>query len=260
MNPTEYQRMFELEDTHWWYAGMRAISFALLDGILPKKEGLRILDAGCGTGNHLIHLSRRGRAVGVDISEDALRFCRVREVTVARASVVDLPFQDETFDVVTCFDVLYHRWVTQDSPAVRELARVLRPGGVLLARMAAYRWLWSAHDEAVHSRHRYVRREVIALLENAGLDVKRATYCNSILLPLIMLRRGFGRLTGKQGSDLAFLPRPIERILRGVLKIEARWLSKRSLPFGASITALCQKPPSRERPLASGGVRDKRIG
>jgi SAM-dependent methyltransferase len=242
MNPIEYQHTFELEGTHWWFVGMRAISFALLDPALPRKDNLRILDAGCGTGNHLIHLSRRGRALGVDISDEALRFCRARDVTTARASLAALPFPDQTFDCVTCFDVLYHRWIVDDASATRELVRVLRPGGLLLIRVAAYRWLWSAHDEAVQARHRYRRREVAALLEGAGIEIKRVTYCNSILLPLIILRRGFGRLTGQQESDLTFLPWPLEWLLKHILFLEARWLRRHSFPVGGSIIALGRKP------------------
>ena len=86
MNVEEYARMYEAEERQWWYAGMRRISGALLDRHLaPGESGRRILDAGCGTGNNLAHFRARGRAVGVDLSEDALRFCRTRGVQAARA-------------------------------------------------------------------------------------------------------------------------------------------------------------------------------
>ena len=119
MERDEYTRMFEAEERHWWYAGMRAISLALLEGALPAPGRLRILDAGCGTGNNLAHFARWGPSVGIDLSEDALRFCRERGVAAARGSLSELPFAPETFDCVTSLDVLYHRWVTADRASNR---------------------------------------------------------------------------------------------------------------------------------------------
>ena len=105
MNVAEYARMYEAEERQWWYAGMRAVSLALLAGPLARlpRAGRAplILDAGCGTGNNLLHLARFGRPVGVDLSEDALRFCRSRGVTVARAELLALPFPADRFDCVT---------------------------------------------------------------------------------------------------------------------------------------------------------------
>ena len=243
MNVQEYARMFEAEETQWWYVGMRAISFALLDQAASGTQGRpRILDAGCGTGNNLKHLAARGSAVGIDISEEALRFCRARGVAVARAGLLGLPFPDGSFDWVTSFDVLYHRWVTDDRAAMAELARVVRPGGVVLVRVPALKLLWGAHDEAVHSRHRYTRTEVAALLEGAGLRVERATYANTLLLPLLAARRGLDRLTGRHGSDVAFLPAPFEWAFRKALLLEARIARRASLPLGASVFALGRKP------------------
>ena len=246
MNVAEYQRMFEAEERQWWYAGMRALSLALLADPLSRaaRQGgaLRILDAGCGTGNNLVHLARHGRAVGVDLSEEALRFCRTRGVAAARGGLMALPFADSAFDCVTSFDVIYHRWVLDDAAAVREMARVLRPGGLLLVRVPALRALWGAHDEAVHSRHRYTRGEVRRLLQGAGLEVLRATYANTLLLPLVAARRGLDRLTGREGSDVGFLPAPLEWAFRGALGAEALWLRRFSLPLGTSVFALGRKP------------------
>jgi SAM-dependent methyltransferase len=240
LNVAEYERMFHAEETQWWYVGMRAISFALLDGA-PGPAPARFLDSGCGTGNNLEHLGRRGRAVGVDLSEDAIRFCRGRGVTVVRAELTALPFQDGAFDGVTSLDVLYHRWVADDRDAVRELARVLRPGGLLLVRVPALRMLWGAHDEAVHSRHRYTRAEVERLLRDAGLEVLRATYGNFFLFPLLAVRRALDRMTGRHGSDVQFLPSPLEWAFRNLLLLEARLVRHVSLPIGASVFALARK-------------------
>jgi SAM-dependent methyltransferase len=143
--------------------------------------------------------------------------------------------------------------VEDDEAAVHEIARVLKPGGLCLVRVPALRLLWGAHDEAVHSRHRYTRRELVRLLERCGLAVERATYGNSFLLPLLLLRRKLDRLTGRQGSDVSFLPQPLEWAFRTLLLTEARLVRRFTLPLGASVFALARKrgrlssPRSRAR-------------
>jgi SAM-dependent methyltransferase len=242
VNVAEYQRMFAAEERQWWYAGMRAISFGLLDAHSKHSGSPRFLDAGCGTGLNLEHLAERGRATGIDLSEEAVNFCRRRGVNVVRGSVLELPFKEESLDGVCSFDVLYHAWVTDDQRAVRDVARVLRSGGLFLARVPALRVLWGAHDEAVLSRHRYHRQELRALLEGAGLEVLRLSYCNTFLFPLLLARRTLDRLLGRRGSDVEFLPAPLEWAFRRVLLLEAALVRRGlDLPFGASLVALARK-------------------
>jgi SAM-dependent methyltransferase len=247
MNVAEYERMHAAEERQWWYAGMRAISFGLLDAAtdqaatLPRP--LRFLDAGCGTGLNLEHLGDRGQAVGIDLSDEAVRFCRSRGVVVVRGNVLDLPLRSGSVDGVSSFDVLYHAWVSDDRAAVRELSRVLRPGGLVLVRVPALKLLWGAHDEAVLSRHRYNRPELRALLESAGLEVKRLSYCNTILFPLLLLRRTLDRLLHRHGSDVEFLPAPLEWTFKRALLLEAALIGRGlDLPVGASLVALARKP------------------
>jgi SAM-dependent methyltransferase len=153
-----------------------------------------------------------------------------------------LPFPQDAFDAVTSFDVLYHRWIEDDAAAVAELVRVLRPGGVLLVRVPALKLLWGAHDAAVHSRHRYNTAEVRALLESQGLRVVKLSYANTLLFPVIALRRLLDRLTGREGSDVGFLPAPLEWAFGSLLRLEARVLPRLSFPVGASVFALARKP------------------
>jgi SAM-dependent methyltransferase len=238
--------MFEAEETQWWYAGQRAIADALLApalaGLADGERSLRILDAGCGTGGNLVHLERFGQAIGIDLAAEAIDFCRARSVRAARAALFALPFPGAAFDVVTSFDVLYHQWVEDDGAAVAEMARVLRPGGVLLVRVPALRILRGAHDEEVQSRHRYTRGELRELLERSGLRVVRATYCNCVLFPLLLARRALDRLSGRQGSDVAFLPAPFEWAFKRALLAEAALVrAGLRLPLGASVLAVARR-------------------
>lgn len=247
MDRDEYARMFAAEERQWWYAGMRAISDALLTG--PRRltcEGgrrPRLLDAGCGTGQNLRHFGAWARAEGFDLSPDAVRACRTRGVSAGRASVLALPVKDDGADFVTSFDVIYHGWVKDDGQAVAELSRTLRPGGFLLVRVPALELLRGAHDEAVHTRHRYTAGELRRLLAGAGLEVLRVTYANSLLFPLLALRRTLDRLLNRHGSDVEFLPAPLEWLFLRLLLGEA-WLVARGLrlPVGASVMALGRKP------------------
>ncbi len=243
MKPAEYRRMFEAEERQWWYAGQRRIALALLREALRGARAPRLLDAGCGTGYNLVALGALGRTWGVDLSPLAIAGCRERSVAAVRGSVLALPFADASFDAVTSFDVLYHAWVSDDRAALAEMARVLRPGGVALVRVPALSVLWGAHDVEVLSRHRYTRRELVALLESAGLRIEVASYCNALLFPLLFARRSLDRLLSREGSDVGFLPPPLEWLFRHALFAEAAVL-RRGLrfPIGASVLALGRKP------------------
>jgi SAM-dependent methyltransferase len=239
--------MHAAEERQWWYVGMRALTDALLAGRFPAggPDGRlpRLLDAGCGTGHNLRHLRDQARVLGVDLSAEALRFCRERQVPATRASLLALPLGAGSVGIVTSFDVLYHAWVTDDAQAVRELVRVLAPGGLLLVRVPALKMLWGAHDEAVHSRHRYTAGELRSLFEAAGLEVVRTTYCNSLLFPMLAVRRTLDRLLSRHGSDVEFLPAPLEWLFLRLLRIEALFVGMGfRFPIGASVCALGRKP------------------
>jgi SAM-dependent methyltransferase len=240
--------MYEAEEAQWWYAGQRAIALGLLEPAMREvgAECPRLLDAGCGTGFNLVPLGRLGRASGIDLAPEALARCRVRAVRVARADLRRLPFADATFDVATSFDVLYHAWVEDDGAAVREMVRVLRPGGLALVRVPALEALRGAHDAEVQTRHRYTRGELLTLLESSGLVVRRITYCNSLLLPLLWARRTLDRVLAREGSDVGFLPAPLEWTFVRALRFEAALVrAGLSFPLGASVLALARKPQRR---------------
>jgi len=242
----QYDLMFAQEERHWWYVGMRRISAALLDGYPPRTDArgpLSILDAGCGSGGMTRFLRRWGGVTGVDLAREALGLARMRGLArLARASVGALPFLPASFDVVTSFDVLYHLNVSDDLAALRELHRVLRPGGVLLIRLPAYDWIRGAHDDAVHTRHRYTRAELSAKLEDVGFRLEHATYANSILFPLAPVKRYLEHRNGTQeATDLWRPPAPVNRLLADLLGLEAAVARSVGLPWGLSVFGVARR-------------------
>jgi SAM-dependent methyltransferase len=242
VKPAEYRRMFEAEERQWWYAGQRAVARALFEPWAAGRR-LRLLDAGCGTGYNLLALDRFGPTLGVDLAPEAIRFCRERGVRAVRGSVLRLPFAAAAFDAVTSFDVIYHAWVGDDRAAVVEMARVLRPGGALLLRVPALEALRGAHDAEVLTRRRYTRGALVALVASCGLVVQSATYCNSLLFPVLFARRALDRLLSRQGSDVGFLPPLVEGLFRRLMSLEA-FCVRHGLrfPIGASALVLATKP------------------
>jgi ubiquinone/menaquinone biosynthesis C-methylase UbiE len=240
----EYQRLYDLEEHLWWFVGMRAISLTLLDRFLPPSRPLSILDVGCGTGGMLQHLGRFGTTVGIDISPDALRLARLRDLErLALCSALQLPFPDECFDLVTSFDVIYHRAVPNDESALAEMARVLRRQGLLLIRVPAYDRLRSRHDEAVHTRQRYGHEELDEKLRIAGFHSAFLTHANCILFPAAVTKRFLEKLVpGREtGSEVESVPAPLNRLFTWILGLEARILRRARLPFGLSLVAVAQR-------------------
>jgi SAM-dependent methyltransferase len=243
MEKDQYEILYRLEETHWWYLGMRRMVDALLTRYLDRGRPLHILDAGCGTGGMLNHLRRFGSVVGLDFSDEALGFCRRRGLPhLARGSVERLPFADESFDLLTSFDVLYHMGVEDDRLALGEFRRVLKPGGLLLLRLPAYDWLRGAHDVAVHTRHRYSREELARKLRDADFQIQKLTYANTLLFPIAALKRMVEGTERSRRPDLEPLPAPINRALLGILSIEPALLRKVSFPWGLSLMAVAAKP------------------
>jgi ubiquinone/menaquinone biosynthesis C-methylase UbiE len=255
MQPADHAYLYELENNFWWFAGMREITSALLDPFFSFAKDRVILDAGCGTGGMMSWLARyagNGHVVGVDLSPAALGFCRLGgHETVAQASVTSLPFSDSAFDLVTSFDVLVQLPGTGfDDLALCEIRRVLKPGGITIVRVAAYEWMKSSHDTALDTQHRYSLDELIDKVEQAGLVVLRATYANSLLLPVAMFQRLVLKRIGlASGSDVKPLPaflHWLNPILTMLLRTEALWLTRPQARFGFGLSAICVAQNPRE--------------
>ena len=253
MQAQDYAYLYELEESFWWFAGMREISQSLLDQLLPKGIVRRALDAGCGTGGMLSWLSRYtggDNVVGIDLSTTALKFCQARvQKDLAQGSIAQLPFADSSFDLVASFDVFQHVLGKDDLRAIAEIYRVLRPGGIAFVRVSAYEWLRSAHDEALAVQRRYTLQELSEEMRRAGFSTRRATYANTLLLPVAAAKRLVFSRAGSANAESEVKPWPkrlqwLNGLLSLPLKLEAQVLRKMDLPFGVSAIYIGQKPRS----------------
>jgi SAM-dependent methyltransferase len=249
MDTCQMQAMLDVDDHHWWYRGRRAVITAELERLGPTARG-RILDAGCGSGRTLMELARWGVVSGVDLNEAAAALARRRGAFDVRVGRLErLPFQADTFDLVTCLDVLEH--TSDDVVALSELRRVTRTGGWLLLTVPAYQRLWSHHDEANHHHRRYERHALREVASASGWHVQRETYFNSLLLaPAAVVRIAQRRRStnGDYTPDLHLAPGWLNGVLELPLRAEARWLGAgHSLPAGLSLLAVLQKPPVTSR-------------
>jgi len=254
MRAEDYAYLYELEESFWWFAGMRAITAAILDPLCQPARDRLILDAGCGTGLMLSWLKQYeggGKIFGLDVERVALEFCRARgHANLVQTSATHLPFDDSMFDLVTSFDVLVQLpGAGADVLALREMRRVLKPGGIAFVRVAAYGWMMSGHDAALGTQRRYSLDEISGKLEMAGFRVLRRTYANSFLFAGAGVRRLLLKRLGlaDAGSDVKPLPRSLRwlnGLLKEVLVCEARLLSRPTarLPFGLSAVCVAERP------------------
>jgi SAM-dependent methyltransferase len=242
MEPREYERSFTLEQAHWWFRAKRALVLTLL-GRYGQRAG-RGLDVGCGTGGMLDALAGAGTWVGVDAEAVALAFSKKRGLTrLAGGSATALPFRREAFDACLCLDVLYHRGVDSDVEGLAECHRVLRTGGLLVVTDSAFAWLRSAHDDAVHGRRRYTRRELAERVRAAGFTPLFTSYTYCLVFPAVALFRltRRWRAASDEGSDVFPLPRPLTALLGGIQAVERALLAVGPLPFGSSVLCVAQK-------------------
>lgn len=248
MREEYYAQYYEFENHSWWFVSRRKILRALLKKFLPPADSTRsILDAGCGTGINLALLSEFGSVLGVDRSEEAIRFCHLRQATnVRRAELEALPFGEATFDLVTALDVLEH--IPNDGQALGEIARVCRPGGCVLITVPVFPSLWCEHDEINHHVRRYEPRRIRELIAENGLSIVHQSFMNAWLLPAALLWRWrkqiirlFARNEDLARADNMHHCRWINSLLTAIFSSEAPFVASVGLPIGLSLAILARK-------------------
>jgi SAM-dependent methyltransferase len=243
MEQHTYSIMYEVEGKHWWFAGRRHIIAGFVERACRDIGKLRprILDVGCGTGANLQMLSQFGMAEGVDVSVAALDFCRARGlVKVKQGAAESLPYEDAAFDLVTGLDVVEH--LDDDITGLKEMRRVLRPGGRAVLFVPAFMFLWGVQDDISHHRRRYTLSELKRKLQEAGLTVERATYANLTFFAPILIGRLLMRLIGwRPTSENNLTVGALNGLLGRIFSAESLWLRRMNFPFGVSIVCVAKR-------------------
>jgi len=248
-----YYQLAEIENKHWWFVYRRKLMAQLIER-LGVTSGEAALDIGCGTGGNLPFLKTYcANASGVDLSEDAISLARRKypEDTFLKGDINELRnlYPAESFDLVSDFSVLCHRWVNSDLQSMRDVYHVLRPGGVFVLTETAFPFLRRAHDRLAHVARRYTLTQLMGLLEEAGFRDVRGTYFNVPAFPVALLLALIDRLSlspsehDESIAELKLPPKWLNDMLGGLLRVELagiRTLGR--MPLGVSIACVARKP------------------
>jgi SAM-dependent methyltransferase len=237
--------MAATEDGHWWFVARRRILRDVLRKLVPLPNGKRLLEAGCGTGGNLAMLEDFGRVSAFEPDAGARELARRKgAVHVSEGRLpTDVPFEEESFDLVVALDVLEH--IDDDLAGLRALRDRLRPGGWMVITVPAFSFLWSHHDVVHHHKRRYRKKELIRLASETGLSLVTATYFNTLLFPVIAAVRFVKNLLGRESADDAVVPpRPVNGILTAVFASERHLVGRITLPVGVSILMVARRSDS----------------
>jgi SAM-dependent methyltransferase len=247
MNPAEFANIARSEREFWWYRGMRKILFGLLDPFLAGRRIGRVLEAGCGTGYFArVCRERYGwKMYPLDLGWEGLQYARQMGLErLAQADLRALPYPARAFDIVMSLDVIVHLQKGEEYGALRELARVLAPGGLLVLRTSALDILRSRHTEHAGERQRFSRARLVAAVERHGIKARRVTYANSLLMPVALARfRVWEPLLRRPAtSGVEPVSNWLDRLLYVPLAIESGWLKwGLALPLGQSLILIGEK-------------------
>lgn len=244
MEHEEYSKMYEFEDSYWWFQGRKYMMGQIVSS-LPNyaTEDARILDLGCGTGLMLEHFSKTHWSAGLDFSNLALQFSQKKGANkLLQANVEDIPIADNSLDIITALDLAEH--VANDDQMFAETYRTLKPGGRMVLTVPAHPFLWSDHDDALHHHRRYTRKELKKRLTEAGFEIERLSWSITFTFPIIVAFRLFQRCfqhSSRPKTHLILLPRWANSLLTMSVRLEALLLKYINLPFGVTLMAVAHK-------------------
>lgn len=237
------QRYLRLSESYFWVATQHEIVIKFVESLIKtykRAAPLKILDAGCGNGNLIAHLSQFGQVTGIDASKEAVDFCqKEHSAYVQQALIQKTPFSDNAFDFILCVDTIEH--IEDDFGAMRELYRILKTGGFLIITVPAFMCLWGPHDEKQGHFRRYIKPDFCNLAQQAGFKIRKCSCFKSIFfLPLLFIRL-FKKIINRQSDDFYNPSFIVNQLLRLLLSLEIRILSFIDIPIGTSLIAVLYK-------------------
>ena len=245
MEVSEYRNMYNQESNFWWYTVLHHL---IISVIKQNKNSIHsIFDAGCGTGRLLELLKDFGKVSGVDMSDEAIKFCHKRGLkNVEKNNLNDWDPKIERYNAITCIDVLYHIGIKDDKQVLQKFYNVLKHDGLLILNLPAFKILERGHDKIVHTKRRYKRKDLISKLNEIGFEIKIASY---------RLPHAFIILLIKKVVERSKKMKPKSDVNNGTLvgnwlgnflgRIENYFiLNIGSIPFGSSIFIVASKKKS----------------
>ena len=242
MEKEEFNKINKLENFHWWYVGTREISFSILSKYLPKKEGLKILDIGCGTGGNLKELSTFGDARGIDLDPYVIGLCKQNGFKCEIGDLRSLKQKEDSFDLITLFDVLNQADYESIPGILNDIRNVLKKGGLLVFREPAMKAVSGKHDLYVNIRFRSEKKDIQHLLKGAGFEVLYSSHINFLLFIPVWLKRKFDFFMDKTPRSDVYKHSDFSNdVLLGILRVEKYLLNVFNFPVGTSLLVVARK-------------------
>ncbi len=241
MNKEYYIEYYDLEREHWWFRVRENIIVHHLQKLSSGKKDLKILNIGAATGRTSEVLSNFGQVISLEFDEDCCDFVKKKTgMEMVNASVLDLPFKENDFDLVCAFDIIEH--VDDDHKAVEELKRVCKNDGVIFITVPAFMMLWSHHDVVNQHCRRYVMSGLLNLFKPEPEAIIFKSYFNFLLFPPILAFRLASRVIPKSlvrkgaGSDFSVVSnRLVNAFFYRIFDLERIWLKTKTFPVGVSL-------------------------
>lgn len=249
MDQLYYQEYYTLEREHWWFVARAKIITGHLRKITEGRTGLRILNIGAATGRTSELLEEFGTVKSIEFDEECFQFTKSRcNIDLIKGSILDLPFEDASFDLVCAFDVIEH--VEDDHRAVSEMQRVCKKAGIVAVTVPAFMFLWSRHDAVNHHFRRYTQKQLLSLFGNRGQFLFYSYFNFWLFFPIALFRVFIARLLPQKkdrkdsGSDFGLMGKKgiIQTVFQKIFASESFFISRAiRLPVGVSVISTWRK-------------------
>lgn len=243
MNQEYYKQYYHLEREHWWFVVRNRIIMNHLRKTLPTHRPLKILNVGVATGHSSQLLEEFGKVKSVEYDRECYEFTKANvPIDLMEGSILELPFANDTYDLVCAFDVIEH--VKEHQMAVDEMQRVCKKEGLVCVTVPAFMFLWNQHDDVNHHVRRYTINVLERLFEKSG-KIIFSSYFNFWLFFPIAFFRLLSKLvplhrqkTEEAGSDFTVLNGPVfQKVFGSIFKTED-WMIRQRIKFFVGVSAL----------------------
>lgn len=245
MKQKEIEEMHNFEKTYWWHVGKKHLVLELVKKYKPNNSNMNILEIGCGTGEIAQSLNEFGKIYVNDISATALDYCKqkgIENVIEGDISIMNLTEYENYFDIVLALDVLEH--IQDDEETIRKIYKLLKPNGLFIINVPAYKFLWSGHDEALQHKRRYTSYEITQKLKDAKFKIINKSHFVFFAFPVIATVKFLSNFLARRSlprTSYIILPNKLNGFMINVLKMETKLLKNFDLPFGTTITVVAIK-------------------